>query len=234
VPRSAPALVLFARAPRPGEVKRRLTPTLTIEEALGLHLALLEDSLELVARAAREAEADPFLSFSEPFETSGSAEFASLEAAARGIPRLAQRQGDLGARLLGALTDLIGDRRPGAVIVGSDSPTLPQAILVDALGRLRAGVDVVLGPAEDGGYYLIALARPAPELFAGVAWGGADVLDATLARAKRLGLAAEQLAPTFDVDESADLARLRLLLDRGDVALPRTAALLASDPSAPS
>ena len=88
---------------------------------------------------------------------------------------------------------------------------------------------MVIGPAEDGGYYLIALAKPAPALFADVPWGGAGVLEATRARAERLGLRTHLLAPTFDVDDARDLARLRELIAGGAVALPRTAAMLASD-----
>jgi glycosyltransferase A (GT-A) superfamily protein (DUF2064 family) len=87
---------------------------------------------------------------------------------------------------------------------------------------------VVIGPAEDGGYYLIALAQEAPQLFVDVPWGGDAVLEATRVHAGNLGLDTILLPPTFDVDEAADVERLRALVDRGVVMLPRTAALLAS------
>ena len=90
-----------------------------------------------------------------------------------------------------------------------------------------AATRVVIGPAEDGGYYLIGLARPIPELFAGVPWGSEAVLEASRERARGLGLAVHLLPRSFDVDEPRDLERLRGLLERGMVALPRTAALLA-------
>src|SRR5439155_9629378 len=92
---------------------------------------------------------------------------------------------------------------------------------------LTHGADVVLGPAADGGYYLIGLRGPAPGLFAGIAWGTAGVLEATLARAAAAGLAVHLLSPSFDVDQLADLSRLRALLARDDVSLPRTAGVLA-------
>jgi uncharacterized protein len=227
-PGEKPGLVLFARAPRHGEVKRRLTPPLTPDEALAVHLALLEDSLGLIGIAAREAEAQPFLSFSEPFEPTGSPALVFLETAARGIPRLPQRPGDLGARILGAFTDLIdGQRRPGAVIVGSDSPTLPPAILVDALDRLRSGAEVVLGPAEDGGYYLIGATRPMDALFDGIPWGTSDVLAATLRAIDRERLRVALLETWHDVDRPEDLPRLRReIAERGPGLARRTGAAL--------
>ncbi len=226
--RPAPALVLFARAPRRGEVKRRLTPPLTPDEALAVHLALLEDSLGLIAIAAREAKAQPFLSFSEPFAPEGSPALAFLETAARGMARLPQRRGDLGARILGAFTDLIeGQRRPGAVIVGSDSPTLPPAILVGALDRLRVGAEVVLGPAEDGGYCLIGATRPMDAIFDGIPWGTSEVLAATLQAIDREGLRLALLETWHDVDRPEDLPRLRReIAGRGPGLATRTAAVL--------
>jgi uncharacterized protein len=225
---AAPALVLFARSPRRGEVKRRLTPPLTPDEALGIHLALLEDSLGLLARAARGADAQPFLSFSDPFEPGGSAAGAFLELAARGIPRLVQSGGDLGARLHGTLGSLLdGQGRSGAVIIGSDSPTLPEAIVIDALGRLQGGADVVLGPAEDGGYYLIGATRPVASLFAGIPWGTSDVLAGTLRAIDREGLRCALLETWHDVDRPEDLGRLRREIAARDPGLaPRTAAAL--------
>ena len=96
-----------------------------------------------------------------------------------------------------------------------------------AAAALAGRADVVLGPAADGGYYLIGLGRPAPDLFTGIAWGTAGVIEATLARAGAAGLAPHLLPPSFDVDQPADLARLRALLARGEVSLPRTTGVMA-------
>jgi uncharacterized protein len=128
----------------------------------------------------------------------------------RGTLCLAQRGEDLGARMANLVTDLLAAGRPGVLVTGSDLPTLPSAHLVEAAHALGGGAaDIVLGPAEDGGYYLIGLTRPAPRLFAEVAWGAAEVLEATRARAHALGLHVHLLPPWYDVDTPADLARLR-------------------------
>ena len=149
--------------------------------ALGLHLALLEDSLRLLRTAARDAGAAPFLAFSEDWEPGQESELAPLAGAAAGLPRLPQSGGDLGERLSGTFLRLtaLGYRR--AVVIGSDSPTLPVAILRAAFGTLRLDADVVLGPAEDGGYYLVGASRPVAELFRGIPWGTPGVLEATVA-----------------------------------------------------
>src|SRR5205823_6028888 len=118
-----------------------------------------------------------------------------------------------------------------AAALGADAAcALYRAFVLDLAERpaaLTHGADVVLGPAADGGYYLIGLRGPAPGLFAGIAWGTAGVLEATLARAAAAGLAVHLLSPSFDVDQVADLSRLRALLARDDVSLPRTAGVLA-------
>jgi hypothetical protein len=92
-------------------------------------------------------------------------------------------------------------------IVGSDVPHLEPDTVSDAFERLGRGAGLVLGPAEDGGYFLIG-ARAVPPVFAGVEWGGATVLEATLARARRAGIAVELLPRSYDVDTERDLRRL--------------------------
>jgi hypothetical protein len=137
---------------------------------------------------------------------------------------------DLGERLEGALRTCLETTPLSAIAIGVDSPHLEPARLVEAADALAAGADVVLGPATDGGYYLIGLRAPCPALFRGIAWGSSSVLDATLARARAEGLRVHLLAPTFDVDDADGLAALRALLARGAVELPRTAAVLSTDP----
>ena len=151
------------------------------------------------------------------------APFAALLPHARCV---AQVEGDLGTRMAHAVAAAFAEHGAPVMVLGADVPHVSTACLAEAAAV--APGRVVIGPAEDGGYYLIGLARPAPELFAGVRWGGDDVLDATRTHARRLGLRAELLPSTFDVDEAADVERLRALLGAGAVVLPRTAAMLAS------
>jgi glycosyltransferase A (GT-A) superfamily protein (DUF2064 family) len=115
--------------------------------------------------------------------------------------------------------------------VGSDHPELPLSRVHEAFDKLKAGSDVVIGPAHDGGYYLIALRGSAVDraLFDGVRWSSASVLSSTLKRCKALGLSTEELEPAFDVDVPEDLDRLaNSLLADDSIDCPRTRRLLAS------
>ena len=127
-----------------------------------------------------------------------------------GIRLIAQSGADLGARMAHLSARLLADGARGGAPDWQRPATLPPAHLAEAARALVAGTaDVVLGPAEDGGYYLIGLARPAPALFQDIAWSTGAVLEATRARARALGLR-EHLLPTwYDVDTPADLGRLR-------------------------
>src|SRR5262249_19232182 len=117
----------------------------------------------------------------------------------------------LGARLAHAFEDLLADGAPAAIVMGSDIPTLPRAVLATALeGVARA--DLVLGPSEDGGYYLIGLRAPRAAVFADMVWSTAGVLEETLHRARALGLDVDLLPAWFDVDTGADLERLEVSL----------------------
>jgi uncharacterized protein len=190
------------RVPGAEPVKTRLHGALGRGPATLLYRCILLDTLEAAA-------AVPDIELVAAYSPARAA--PSLAALVRrGTFCLPQRGEDLGARMANLVTDLLAGGRPGVLVTGSDLPTLPSAHLVEAARALTAGAaDVVLGPAEDGGYYLIGLARPAPRLFAEVAWGAADVLELTRARARALGLRVHLLPPWYDVDTPADLARLR-------------------------
>jgi hypothetical protein len=138
-----------------------------------------------------------------------------------------QRGADLGARMANAAADAGADGSAGVVLLGTDVPHLDLGALAAACRLLREGAEVVLGPAEDGGYYLLGLRRIRPELFTAMPWGGATVCAETLARCDALGLPPRLLAPTFDVDEAADVARLARLIAAGTVDLPHTRSALA-------
>jgi rSAM/selenodomain-associated transferase 1 len=193
------AVAIMAKAPRPGEVKTRLCPPLTPGEAAALARAFVLDAIE---RLRGIAGADGVLAYAPAQER---AAFAAL---APDMALLPQPEGDLGQRMHGVLADLLA-RAPAALVMGTDTPTLPRAPVERAIRLLEdRAADVVLGPSEDGGYYLIGLRTPRPELFRGVAWSTPAVLAETRARARAVGLEVALLPPWFDVDTPADLARL--------------------------
>ena len=174
--------------------------------------------------AARRSGAVPWVAFSSPWEPPRR---GALTSALRGFRRLPQRGGDLGARMRRTFLHLLRQGYGGVVLVGGDSPTIPASRLVEACRALRAGADLVLGPARDGGYYLVGLRRDRPPLFRRVAWGTAGVLRTTLRRARRAHLGIRLLKPWYDVDRSADLIRLRReLRGRARRRATRTATLL--------
>jgi len=205
----------MARHPVAGRVKTRLAATLGADAACALYRAFVLDLAERLGAmpyAVTWAYTPPDAPFPELLPGAGCRP---------------QRGRDLGERLTGAIGEEFA-AGPGPVIaIGADAPHIPAAALAEAAAALAHGADVVLGPAADGGYYLIGLGRPAPDLFAGIAWGTAGVLEATLARAGAAGLAPHLLPPSFDVDQPADLARLRALLARGEVSLPRATGVMA-------
>jgi rSAM/selenodomain-associated transferase 1 len=228
--------VLFARAARLGRVKTRLQETYGQEGALLLHRALVADSRALLRRAARCAGAVPYVAWSDHPAVLRRRRAAAPprppgDATRRGRARRILRQGpgDLGARLRRVIRRLLEAGHRSVVVIGSDSPTLPAGRVARAAAILdRGGADLVLGPARDGGYYLIGLRDDTPGLFARMPWGGATLCARTLARARRLRLRVARLDPWYDVDRPADLERLsRDITGRKRALAPRTAAVLA-------
>jgi hypothetical protein len=194
-------LIVFSRAPRPGRVKSRLVSALGAAGAARLHARLLAGAVA-TARAARcgavELHCAPH---------SGHPLFRRL-ARQHGLRLRNQAGDDLGARMHAALEGALR-RADAAVLIGSDCPALGAADIRAAFAALRAGADVVLAPAEDGGYPLIGLRRASPGLFDAMAWGGPGVLAETRARAARLGWSVALLRTLWDVDRPRDVARLR-------------------------
>ncbi|HZP40139.1 MAG TPA: TIGR04282 family arsenosugar biosynthesis glycosyltransferase [Candidatus Binatia bacterium] len=204
----------MAKYPAPGRVKTRLAASLGEDAAVALARAFV---LDLAARLA-----------TLPYEVvwavdPADAPFAALVGGARCVP---QRGADLGARMARAVADELGAGAGAVLVLGADAPHVALPAIIDAAGALAAGADVVLGPAADGGYWLIGLAAALPALFAGVAWGTARVLAETEARAAALGLSVRRVASTFDVDDVAGLARLADLVRRGAVELAHTRGVL--------
>jgi hypothetical protein len=209
-------LLLFTKPARAGRVKTRLIGELTAEEAARLHAAFLEDLL------ARLRGGDFELRLAWALE-------AGEQVPAGPVPGVRQEGSDLGERLYRALAQAAAGAQAVAA-VGSDHPALPLELVHRAFTTLEAGADVVLGPAEDGGYYLIALRAGAvsPRLFANVAWSTDQVLAATLARCRELDLRVELLPAAADVDTPDDLRRLAARLAVSDLGCPRTRDLLGA------
>jgi rSAM/selenodomain-associated transferase 1 len=209
----------MAKVPVAGEAKTRLCPPLAPEEAAALARCFLLDRLDQVRDVTT---AEVIVAFA-PREREP--EMRSLVPA--GVRLLPQAGADLGARMDRVLADLLAEGYAGAVAVGTDTPTLPTAYLQRAADTLLQGdADVVLGPAEDGGYYLIGLRQPAPALFTEMVWGSSTVASETLARVRRLGLSLTLLPEWFDVDRGEDLARLREPAGRDAFRPRRTLAFL--------
>ncbi|MBI3448333.1 MAG: TIGR04282 family arsenosugar biosynthesis glycosyltransferase [Acidobacteria bacterium] len=195
------ALVIFARVPVPGRVKTRLSPDYSPDEACEIHRALVADVVERSARAVG-GTADLFLAWSEPVAAG-----AAVDAVPSGVVVEAQSSGDLGERMAFAMQGKLRAGYRRAVLLGSDSPTLPADHLLAAFDALREA-DVVLGPSDDGGYYLVGMSRLHVEIFRGIEWGSDGVLGATRARLKRSGTPYVDLGMWHDVDTPEDVARL--------------------------
>jgi uncharacterized protein len=192
-------LCIFTRVPVLGRVKSRLAATLGEAGALQAHVALVEDTLERLA-AVPDVPAELWIDDAANAAVLGWGERWHL-------PLRRQSGADLGERMYAALADCLAAGVPG-IVVGTDCPPI-DARYVGRAARALAWHDVVLGPAADGGYGLVALARPAPGLFDGVRWGSAEALAGTLANAIRMGLRICLLPQIWDVDDPADWARWR-------------------------
>jgi uncharacterized protein len=214
------AVAIMAKAARPGAVKTRLCPPLQAAEAAALYRCFL---LDKIATVGALADVHPVIAYTPE---DAHAEFEGL---APGFALVAQRGPDLGARLYTTLSSLLGAGHHGAIAVDSDTPTLPAEFLQQAVDLLgRPGPDVVLGPTEDGGYYLIGVRAEHRELFERVPWSTAEVLEITLRHAANAGLEAGCLPSWFDVDTAEDLERLRASLASAPATLSQTAGWLAS------
>ena len=191
-------LQIFARAPVPGAVKTRLIPVLGADGAAGLQTKLLQRTLAM----ATQSELAPVQLWCAP--DCDHAAFRDCP----GVSRYVQQGADLGERMHHALIAGLETARR-VILIGTDCPGLDGGYLCQAIERLAAH-DVVLGPAEDGGYVLIGWRRPV-DLFTGIDWGSERVLDQTRARLRAAGASWHELPMLWDVDRPADVARLERL-----------------------
>ena len=217
--------ILFARTPAPGRVKSRLWSHLTQDEACHLHCASANDTLALLGRALPGASKWLFLS-EEPEATDASeAKPLGFDVPA-GFQFAVQEGNGLGERMGAAFQRAFESGAGRVVIFGSDSPTLPASVVQQAFERLADANDLVLGPTEDGGYYLIGYRRFERGLFQGVEWSTPRVFAQTCANAERLGYRIAQLQKWFDLDEWKDVERVMEDARRGATLPEHLAALL--------
>ena len=196
-------LLVFARTPLAGVVKTRLIPALGAQAATDLYRQLVSLTLQR-ACAARGAQVQLWIA-GDPFEA-----FVQDCATRFCTPVFEQRGADLGRRMADAFERALSgaDRTARSVLIGTDCPAQTVQDLEDAAEALQSH-DAVLQPAEDGGYVLVGLRRPRPELFDGIDWGGPRVTEQTLKQAASLRLTVHQLRTLPDLDSASNLQRAR-------------------------
>jgi len=189
-------LGIFAKQPLPGMVKTRLCPPLTPEQAADLYRVSLQ---ETVTRMGSLSGCDLAICYSGDKDW-----FATTFPGVMLIPQCGR---DLGERLASCLSDWLAAGYEAALLIGSDAPDLPLERIEQAFSALE-DADLVLGPAIDGGYYLVGEASQHPQLFQQISWSTGKVLEQTLAKASQLGLSSVLLEPWDDLDDLPALLRL--------------------------
>lgn len=207
------AVVIMAKMPQAGAVKTRLCPPLAPQTAAVLYRAFL---LDKIAQVRRLAQASPTIAYTPE---DGRGFFAALAPDFTLIP---QQGADLGERLANSFAQCFAAGYTGVLAIDSDTPTLPTDFLQQAVHLIATPqTEVVIGPTEDGGYYLIGLRALHRELFADMAWSTAAVVPETRQRAAAKGLQIAWLPPWFDIDTVEDLQRLRAMLTQTTATEPR-------------
>jgi hypothetical protein len=195
----------MAKAPRAGEVKTRLIGALGPEDAKGLYVAFLSDAFALMEDVREEREN---LALALCYTPEGDEE-AFEEVEREGSLMIPQRGENLGERLTNCFADLFALGFESVVVIGADSPTLPGEFVFDAFECFESDDDVVIGPAEDGGYYLVGMRKLHKRIFEDVPWGGPDALRATTERAREAELNLVLLPEWRDVDTPEDFEKLK-------------------------
>jgi len=198
------AVAIICKTPMAGKSKTRLSPPLRPEECAAISSCFISDLSSTIQSLANDGGVTGYAVYTP----------AGSEAALRPLlpDRFAfalQGEGDLGARLLRGTADLMNAGHSGAILVNSDSPTLPKQILRDAVDAVRRGDSVVLSPALDGGYTLIGLSKPHARLFEGIPWSTSAVYRLTLDRAREIGLPVINVPGWYDVDDEASFGMLK-------------------------
>jgi len=217
------SLLVFAKVPRPGAVKTRLTPMLTPEDAARVYTAFLRDTLRQVVRV--EAS-DVRLYLAPPLPENGIPNNGIPDSGIDGLPAAVsvhRQKGDgLGARMKQAFRETLEGGADRVVLMGSDHPTLPSSFLHQAVRSLDVPRSLCVGPTEDGGFYLLGMSTVYPRLFDDMSYSHAEVFADTLARAKRTDAEVTVLPEWYDVDTPQDLERMRADLAADAVDAPNT------------
>jgi rSAM/selenodomain-associated transferase 1 len=209
-------LVVMAKAPRPGMVKTRLAQRLPVEAVTELYCCLLDDTIAL----ARSLGTVEVVIMCPPLDVE------ELTRSARGVVNVVAQEGDgLAAGLTSVFAHFAALGRQRVVAFNSDSPHLPASVLASAFEAL-SDHDVVVGPTNDGGYYLVGAKAAYSTLFYGDGMGTKSALEVLLARARELQLSVTFTDPFYDIDEERDLTRLAAELQLAPARAPRTAVWL--------
>ena len=199
------AVGIMIKTPRNGSSKTRLSPPLRLEEAAAISRCFIKDTSVAVEALMRE---DQFVAGVAVYTPVGS-EPDLGQLLPPGFKILAQREGDLGSRLLGAAEDLFSLGFSAVCLIDSDSPTLPFRNLQQMVALLREPTDrMVIGPCTDGGYYLLGLRRLHGRLFEEIDWSTSRVYQQTICRSKEINLPTVVLPAWYDVDDQPSLSRL--------------------------
>jgi rSAM/selenodomain-associated transferase 1 len=223
------AIGVMAKAPQAGRSKTRLCPPLTAEQAAAMSAAFLRDTTENMAAAARAAAITPYAAYA-PLGTEALLRGCLAEGTklllADGSAPMPDGVSGFGKCLLHATQGMLDEGHAAACVLGSDCPTIPTSLLVHAAELLLAPGDrAVLGPADDGGYYLLGLKAPLAAMFRDIVWSTDSVAEATRARARAIKLDLIELEPWYDVDDAASLAML--MRETGGYKAPMTNTTIA-------
>jgi rSAM/selenodomain-associated transferase 1 len=214
------ALLVFAKTPKPGKVKTRLLAAVSAEVAAALHEACVADTLRLVGQMRG---CDVFV-----FAAGGTSYFPKLVkklgngARVRVLP---QRGEDLGARMENAFRKCFAMGYREIVVIGTDTPWMGAERMRRAFAELKVN-DVVIGPAEDGGYYLLGMRTMVPEIFREIPWSTDGVLELTLQVIAKMKFRTKLLRGDFDLDRPEDFRRAARMLKRKPQVAPELAAVI--------
>jgi hypothetical protein len=212
---NACGIAVMAKASNPGRTKTRLVPPLTFDEAASFNTAFLQDVAANILAAAELAPIRGYITYAPPSADSA-AFFARILPASIGL--IACAYPDFGECLSGAIDQLLQRGHGRAVVLNSDSPTLPTSLLCETAEALaRPGERMVLGPSIDGGYYLLGVTALHRRLFENIAWSTEHVARQTMERAAEIGLEVHMLPAWYDVDDAESLFMLRAELYEGRV-----------------
>lgn len=197
------AIAIVCKTPMAGQSKTRLSPPLLPAECAEISRCFIRDLAGTIQSLADDGDVTGYAVY-----TPAGSEAALRQLLPDHFALMLQGDGDLGARMIKATAGLLDAGHAGAILVGSDQPTLPKQILREAVDAVRRGDNVVLSPALDGGYTLIGLSRPHARLFADIPWSTGEVYRLTLERAREIGLSVIAVPGWYDVDDAASFRML--------------------------